>query len=85
MRKKTVDADYLLSVLKPEYSPNETSRRQREEIIMDHFQDFITSLEDEKVVGYAEAVAWKAELGEQHTYSSGTNESDQPEERYIII
>ena len=79
--QRNVNADYLLSVLKPQNSPNETSRRPREENIMDYFQDFILSLEDGKVVGYSEAVAWKAEV---EGHSSGSFESDKPEERYIL-
>ncbi|EDO39148.1 predicted protein, partial [Nematostella vectensis] len=47
--QKPVDANYLLSVLKPVYSPPGTSRRSKEEDIMDYFQDFIVSLEDEKI------------------------------------
>lgn len=80
-KQKPVDADYLLSVLKPQYSPNQSSRRSKEENIMDHFQDFIVSLEDEKIVGYSEALDWKTEVDEQ---SLGTNENDEQEERYSV-
>ncbi|RUA04597.1 MAG: hypothetical protein DSY43_06010 [Gammaproteobacteria bacterium] len=56
--QKEVDANYLFSLIQPEYSPEGTSRRQTEEAVMDFFQDFIFELEDEKVCGYTEATAW---------------------------
>lgn len=62
MGKQTkVDANYLFSLMAPEFSPQGSSHRCTEEQVMDHFQDFLLSLEDDKVTGYAEPVAWKAE------------------------
>ncbi|KAJ7384537.1 hypothetical protein OS493_021168 [Desmophyllum pertusum] len=53
--------NYLFSLMAPEFSPQGSSHRCTEEQVMDHFQDFLLSLEDDKVTGYAEPVAWKAE------------------------
>ena len=43
-----VDANYLFSLMVPEYSPEGSSKRSLEEIIMDHLQDFLFKLEDEQ-------------------------------------
>ena len=45
----------------PEYSVEGSSHRHTEEQVMDHFQDFLLTLEDERITGYAEPIAWKAE------------------------
>ena len=58
--QKPVDADYLFSLMKSEFSPEGTSRHHLEEAVMDHFQDFIFHLEDSTVTGYTEALAWKS-------------------------
>lgn len=52
-----VDANYLLTILKPVYSEERTSRRQLEEALLDHFQDFLMSLEEGEMSGYKEALA----------------------------
>ena len=44
-----IDANYLFSLMVPEYSPEGSSKRCTEEIIMDHLQDFLFKLEDEQV------------------------------------
>ena len=54
-----VDADYLFSLMRPEYSADGTSRRHVEEEVMDFFQDFVFKLESTAVTGYTEALAWK--------------------------
>lgn len=54
-----VDANYVFSLMKPNFSLEGSSRKEIEESVMDSFQDFLISLEDhEKVTGYAEAVSW---------------------------
>ena len=45
----SVDANYVFSIMVPEYSPEGSSRRCLEESIMDHFQDFLFKLEDEQI------------------------------------
>lgn len=60
-QQKEVDADYLFSLMEPNYSGDGTSRRQIEEQLMDFFQDFVFKLENETVSGYSEALAWKGE------------------------
>lgn len=53
-----IDANYLFSILSPEYSPEGSSKRCTEEVIMDLFQDFLFKLEDEQnISGYVEAIA----------------------------
>ena len=54
-----VDANYLFSLVQPVYSAQGSSRRAVEEGIIDHFQDFLLSLEDEKVTGYSAPIAWR--------------------------
>lgn len=77
-----VDANYyLVSALAPEYSKEGSTHRTKEEEIIDHFQDFIISLEDEKVSGYEEAVVWKSEDGDEDIDLS---ESKQEGERYLF-
>ena len=56
----TVDANYLVSLLKPLYSPEGTSRRTVEETLIYNFQDFLMGLEDEKMTGYTEMIAWSS-------------------------
>ena len=53
-----VDANCLLSTLRPVYSEQGTSRRPLEESLIDHLQDFLMSLEDGEMSGYKEALAW---------------------------
>ncbi|KAJ7352803.1 hypothetical protein OS493_033865 [Desmophyllum pertusum] len=59
-KQKKVDANYLFSLMAPQFSPEGSSHRYSEEQVMDYFQDFLLSLEDDKVTGYREPVAWKA-------------------------
>ena len=50
MGSDVVDANYLFSLMYPEYSEDGTTLKQIEESIMDLFQDFLFSLEDDKIV-----------------------------------
>ena len=59
-----IDANYLVSILRPEYSPKGSTRQLVEESLMDYFQDFVYSLEDDKnICGFSEAVAWNEDQG----------------------
>lgn len=51
------DANYILSVLKPMYSQEGTSRRITKEAVIDNFQDLLMRLEDENMIGYSEMLA----------------------------
>ena len=54
-----VDANYVFSLIKPNFSLEGSSRKEIEESVMDSFQSLLISLEDyDKVTGYAEAVFW---------------------------
>ena len=58
MGSDDVDANYLFSLMCPEYSEDGTTLKHIEESIMDLFQDFLFSLEDDKIVsGYTEAMS----------------------------
>ena len=60
-----VDANYVFSLMKPNFSLDGSSRKEIEESVMYSFQDFLISLEDhEKVTGYAEAGSWNYEDGD---------------------
>jgi hypothetical protein len=48
-----VDANYLVGLLHPEFSPEGTSRRCAEEKVIDHFQDLLLSMKDDPMTGYA--------------------------------
>ena len=52
-----VDANYVVSILKPEFSGEGTSRQSVEEGILDYFQDFLISLENNEITGYKEMLA----------------------------
>ena len=67
-----VDSDYVFSVLSPCYSDEGTSRRKVEEEVMDNFQDFLATVEDNNITGYTEALAWKEN-------NNVTDESDDNE------
>ena len=53
----TPDADYLFSLLQPQYSREGTSRRCYEEDVMDFFQDILNDCETGNVVGHLTPVA----------------------------
>ena len=73
------DANYVYSLMSPEYSDDGTSKRVLENSIMDHFQDFLMALEDESIYGYTEAIAWEdGKLAEQNEGDAdGTDENSQ--------
>ena len=52
-----VDANYLAGLLRPQYSPEGSSRRLVEEKVVDHLQDFLLSLEDDNITGYSAPMA----------------------------
>lgn len=72
-----VDANYLVSLLHPEFSEKDTPRRAVEDKVLDNFQDFIYSIEDEKMSGIPSAVAF--------IYDDGDNECNDGEEKYESI
>ena len=53
------DANYLFSIMSPQYSPTGSVRRHIEENVMDHFQDCLNLCEDANIVGHAAAVGYK--------------------------
>ena len=55
---KAPDANYVVSCLIPCYSEAGSSRRAIEEEMVDHFQDLLISLENKRVPGYSEDLAW---------------------------
>lgn len=79
------DANYLLSILKPVYSEEGTSRKKMEEFIVDYFQDTLLSFEDGRVSGYASAVAWNyADQVDEELKSEASfgNHSVTPDEKF---
>ena len=57
-RNEAVDANFVVSCMKPCYSETGSSRRAIEEMLIDNFQDLLINLEDEQVTGHTEALAW---------------------------
>lgn len=57
-QQEVVDANYVVSLLKPECSEEGSSRRAVEKAMMDFFQDFLMDIEDNRVTGYSESLAW---------------------------
>jgi len=80
--KGNISANELFSMVDPQYSEPGSSRRQVEEIVMDHLQDFLMSLEDDRnIMGYAFPVTWnykEQQDNEQHS-SQPTEEFETPE------
>ena len=59
-----IDANYLISLLTPEYSPKGSTRQLVEESLMDYFPDFVYNVEDDKnICGFSEALAWNEDQG----------------------
>ena len=56
-----VDANYLAGLLCPQYSPEGSSRKLVVEKIVNHFQGFLFSLEDDNITGYSAPMAWNYE------------------------
>ena len=67
----TPDANYLFSLMDPQYSSAWSTRRQIEENVMDHFQDCLNLFEDGTIEGHAAAVAWN--------YRDGNLDNELPE------
>ena len=59
-----VDANFLLSVINPEYSEDGSSMKQIEEAIMDHLQDFLFKIEN--LLGFPEAISFDHSEGEDN-------------------
>ena len=74
-----VDANYIVSVLKPFYSQEGTSRRITEQAVIDNFQDFLMRLEDENISGYSEMLALNAEDKLQDREPPETHQSEAEE------
>ena len=77
-KSKEVDANFVVSCMKPCYSETGSSRRAVEELLVDNFQDLLISLEDESVTGYTEALAW-----DDGTDSIGNHEDDTAEREVL--
>jgi hypothetical protein len=71
-----VDANYVFSLMCPQYSPEGSSKRVHEDKIMDNIQDFLFGLEDESVTGYAEAISWAADLLEEYSAELRSSHED---------
>ena len=56
-----VDANYVVSLLRPQFSEKGTSKRPAEETVFDHLHDFILTSEDTAVTGYTEELAYDHE------------------------
>ena len=74
-----VDANYIVSVLKPEYSQEGSSRRKIEEAVIDNFQDLLMRFEDENLTGYSEMLAWNCKDKLQETEPTETNQLEAEE------
>ena len=53
-----VDANFVVSALTANFSATGSKRRKDEELIIDYFQDILISLEDGKVTGQSEPLAY---------------------------
>ena len=56
-----VDSNYVFSLIKPIFSEESSSKRIYEEAIIDHLQDYLNMVEDEKVTGYSAPLAYACE------------------------
>lgn len=74
-----VDANYIVSVLKPIYSQEGSSRRKIEEAVIDNFQDLLMRFEDENLTGYSEMLAWNNEDKLQEREPTETNQLEAEE------
>ena len=74
-----VDANYLVSVLKPLYLQEGTSKRIIEEGVIDNFQDLLMRMEDENMTGHSEMMAWNHEDKLQDEEPCETHHSDKEE------
>ena len=77
-----IHANDLFSMVQPEYSEPGSSRRQVEESVMDHLQDFLITLEDDgNITGYAAPITWNYEDPHEkdQTPSQPSDEFETPE------
>lgn len=72
------DSNYLISLIKPRYSPEATSKRLVEESLMDHMQDLLISFEDKKITGMSASVAWRDD-DEEVVETSAIGDTDTEE------
>lgn len=56
--ERPVTANYVFSLLCPEYSEQGTTHRLLEDSVIDNFQDVLNSFEDESIIGCTESIAW---------------------------
>jgi len=56
---KNVDGSYIVSLLRPSYSEEQSTRRQVEEMLIDMLQDFLYNIDSGKMKPENAAVAWK--------------------------
>ena len=75
-----VDANYLFSLMCPQFSAEGSTKKVYEDQIMDNLQDFLFCLEDEAVTGYAEAIAWAAEVVSSDQAISGAPDTNLAED-----
>lgn len=61
INQNEVDANYVVSLLHPQFSEKGTSKRLAEETVFDHLHDFILTTEDTTVTGYTEELAYDHE------------------------
>ena len=72
------DGNYLITLLRPRYSPEATSKRSVEESLMDHMQDLLISFEDKKITGMSAPVAWRDDDDEiVETCATGNAETEE--------
>ena len=71
-----VDANYLFSLMCPQFSAEGSTKKVHEDQIMDNLQDFLFCIEDEAVTGYAEAIAWAAEIVSSDRATSGAPDTN---------
>ena len=57
------DADYLYSLMHPQFSEEGSTKRVIEEAMMDAFQDTLNAFEDKEVTGSTSTIAWNYDDG----------------------
>ena len=71
------DADYLFSLLKPQFAELGSTRRTVEELVMDNFQDMLHAVEDSLVTGHSSAIAWN--------YDDAKSDAEHADEKFQAI
>lgn len=66
------------------YSQEGTSRRITEQVVIDNFQDLLMRLEDEKMIGYSEMLAWNAadKLQDREPLETHQSEAEESPENF---